>query len=225
VLLHRRDNLLEIDGFRGAAADPEREVIERLRSHLRAQRLADTVPTIPDAVAWGRPTASARAIGRRRAAIHSGRLDELLAHRGTRAGPRGTRARLLVPLHLLAAAAAPIMELLGYLLLVVALAIHGWRDPFVALFLVAVPGYALLLSLWAIALEQARAPERASGREVLRLSLHAIAEQLGYRQWIMWHRLRATWGAVTRARRSEPVRRTPLSPDTELSAPDRVRVR
>jgi hypothetical protein len=117
------------------------------------------------------------------------------------------------------------MELVGYVLLVIALAANGWRDPFVALFLLAVPAYAILLSLWAIALERVCAPERMPGRRAVRLSLHAIAEQLGYRQWIMWHRLRATWGAAARARRSEPEHQPLLSPDGELPAADRVRVR
>jgi hypothetical protein len=224
VLLHRRDHLLEIDGFRGAAADPERDAVERLRSELRAQHRDDTLPAIPDAVAWERATATAGAVGRRRATVHGGRLDELLARRRARAGTRG-RTRLLVPLHLLSAAAAPVAELVGYVLLLIALGAHGWRDRFVALFLLAMPAYAILLSLWAIVLERACSPERMPAREMVRLSLHAIAEQLGYRQWIMWHRLRATWQAARRARWSEPEHRPLLSPDGELPAADRVRVR
>jgi hypothetical protein len=225
VLLLRRDHLLEIDGFRATAADPVRDAVDRLRTQLRAELAADAVPTVPDLVAWERAVMPARAVGRRRAVVHSGRLDELFARRRAPGMLRGEPTRLLVPLHLIAAAAAPVMEVLGYVLLAIALVGHGWRDAFVGQFILAVPGYAALLSLWAIALERMWAPERLRGRESGRLILFAIAEQLGYRQWAMVNRLGATWRTLGRARRmaSFELRQPPA--EAELPEADRVQLR
>jgi hypothetical protein len=225
VLVLRRDHLLEIDGFRAGVPDPLRDVIERLRTQRRAELVADTVPTVPDLVAWERASIPAGALGRRRATIHEGLLTELFERRERWRLLRNEPSRLLVPLHLIGAAAAPVVELLGYLLFILVLAAHGWRDPFTALFLVAVPGFAVLLSLWAITLERAWTPDRVRGRETGRLVLFAFAEQLGYRQWAMWNRLQATWRVLVRMER--PVTALPPRhvPDADLPDADRVQLR
>lgn len=192
VLLHRRDHLLAIDGFRGTADDPALDLIVRLRRHLRAQGQADAVPVIPEPVAWAPAATSARQLSRTRQAAYASQLQVLRAHRGALLTTRDGASRVLAPLHLLAVAVvAPVLELVGYLVLLITLGARGARDPFVPLFIVAVPGFALLLSLWAIALEAASARRFASWRDPLRLCAFAAAEQLGYRQWLLWSRLRA----------------------------------
>jgi cellulose synthase/poly-beta-1,6-N-acetylglucosamine synthase-like glycosyltransferase len=194
VLLHRREQLLELDGFRGAVADPERDLVSRLRGRVRGQ-LATAVPALPDAVAWTLPSERLRSAAQERSGVHRRRVEELLRWRGAAgdegAGTAGKRALVLA-----AVALAPVMELLGYVLLVVALFQGGTSHPFVPLFLLVVPGYALLLSLWAVAFEWASAGTLRSWREVVRLGLFAVAEQLGYRQRMMWARLGATAAAL-----------------------------
>lgn len=197
VLLHRRDHLLAIDGFRGTADDPALDLVVRLRRHLRVQRQADAVPVIPEPVAWAPAVTSARRLARTRQTPYAAQLQVLRAHRGSLLTIRDGASRLLAPLHLLAVAVlAPVFELVGYLVLLMTLGARGARDPFVPLFMVAVPGFALLLSLWAIALEAASARRFASWRDLLRLCAFAAAEQLGYRQWLLWSRLRALTRAL-----------------------------
>ena len=225
VLVLRRDHLLEIDGFRAGVADPLRDAIERLRAERRAEVVGDTVPTVPDLVAWERASSTARALARQRTTVHERLLAELFEIRQAWRFLRNEPSRLLVPLHLIATAAAPIVELLGYLLLVLVLAVQGWRDPFIPLFVLAVPGFAVLLSLWAIALEHTWMPDCVGGRQTVRLVLFAFAEQLGYRQWAMWNRLQATWRAVVRTRRPVTAPSPRLVPDADLPEADRVQLR
>jgi hypothetical protein len=225
VLVLRRDHLLEIDGFRATAADPVRDAVERIRSQRRAELGGDAVSTVPDLVAWERATTPGRAVGRRRAAVHAGRLDELFARRRGAGVLHGEPIRLLVPLHLIAAVAAPVVELLGYVLLAIALAGHGWRDAFVAQFVLVVPGYAALLSFWAIALERMWVPHRMRHRDTGQLLLFAIAEQLGYRQWAMANRLHATWQALARTRRLKSLQSRQPPAEAELPGADRVPLR
>lgn len=197
VLLHRRDHLLAIDGFRGTADDPALDLVVRLRRHLRVQRQADAVPVIPEPVAWAPAVTSVRQLARTRQTAYAGQLQVLRAHRGSLLTARDGASRVLAPLHLLVIAVlAPVLELVGYLVLLITLSSRGARDPFVPLFVVAVPGFALLLSLWAIALEGASARRFASWRDLLRLCAFAAAEQLGYRQWLLWSRLRALTRAL-----------------------------
>ena len=224
VLLHRRDHLLDIDGFRTSAADPELDVAVRLRGHLRAQQLPHDLPAIPDAVAWAPARASARSVAWRHALVQRGRIEELLRRRApemTAAYDLPRLARLTLALTVL----APLMEAVGYLLLIIAVARAGIADPFVSLFLVAVPGYAMLLSVWAVAIERVTGRQLASWRDVGWMCASALAEQLGYRQWVMWHRLRATGRTLLGRRRSEPERAASLALADESPTADGAHAR
>ena len=195
VILHRRDHLLAIDGYRRSAMDPALDLLMRLRAYLSSQRFADAILAIADPVASVRPPAAGD-LRRRRAATHDGQLQVLATHRALLFGPsRGTR-RLPATAHLIAGAIlAPLLEFVGYVLLFRALFSGGSWYPFVPLFLLAVPVFALVLSLWTIVLE-AHAGGFASRGEVGRLCGHAVLEQLWYRQWDMWSRLHALWRAI-----------------------------
>jgi cellulose synthase/poly-beta-1,6-N-acetylglucosamine synthase-like glycosyltransferase len=197
VLMHRRDHLLEIDGFRNGATDPELDLVVRLRGLLRAQQRSDAVPTIVEPVAWAPVPVSTRTLRERRELVHRGKLEALRSHGAALLSGRRGVTGLLAPLHLFGVAAvAPAMELAAYLVLGITLLTRGARAPFVLLFVLVVPVYAFLLSLWAVALDAGREGRRASGRDLLRLCAFAVAEQLGYRQWLMWIRLRATWSGL-----------------------------
>jgi cellulose synthase/poly-beta-1,6-N-acetylglucosamine synthase-like glycosyltransferase len=220
VLVHRRDHLLMLDGFRGDVLDPELDLIVRLRAHLRAQLLPNAVPLIPDPVAWMPAASSWRALGRRRAFAHRGLLEQLLRRRGRVHAPRHGLRRLLAPLHHAAAVMTPGMEVLAYVLLVLAIVVRGAHEALVLLILLALPTYALLLSLWAVALEVVATRRNESWRDVARLCAGALAEQLGLRQFVVWNRLRATrrvlFGAASDRERVPP----PTGVDAPIAVAD-----
>jgi cellulose synthase/poly-beta-1,6-N-acetylglucosamine synthase-like glycosyltransferase len=225
VLLHRREQLLELDGYRTGVTDPERDLVKRLHGRVRGQ-LATPVPALPDAVVWTLAPERLRSVAQERSAVHRRRIEELLAWRGgtgkAEADTTGKRAAVV----LAAFVVAPAMELLGYILLVLALLRGAVSQPFIPLFLVAVPGYALLLSLWAVAFEWASAGTLRSWRDVMRLCVFAVAEQLGYRQRIMWARLAAAVDALLRRPREGPGRIAPSAvPADARSTAERVRAR
>lgn len=192
VLVHRRDQLLMLDGFRGDTLDPELDLLVRLRTRLRAELLPKAVPLIPEPIAFTRAPSSWRTVGRRRAFAHRGLLEQALRRRGRILAPREGPGRFLAPIHHVAAVMTPGMEALAYLLLLLAIATRGAGDDLVLLILVALPVYALLLSLWVVALETIFTRRAESWRDVARLCAGALAEQLGLRQLVMWSRLRAT---------------------------------
>jgi hypothetical protein len=223
VLMHRRDYLLELDGYRSGPADPELDLLVRLRDHLRAQQLSDVIPSIPDAVAqvsldagWGRA---------RRRAAERGRAETLRRHRASLFARRYGASRRLAPLHqLVATLVAPVLELVAYAVLVLALLTRGPAAPIVVAILLAMPAYSLLLSWWALALEASN-PTGALARPASRLIGYAIGEQLGYRQAVMWHRLRAVWWLVRGGHNGRQARLAPGSHETGLPAAEHARVR
>lgn len=220
VLLHRREHLLELDGFRADALDPGLDFVARLRASLRAQRLPDAIPTIPD------PVASSSAIGRtdgRRPGTARLLLDVVRLRHTRDLGLRRTPVRLAAAIHLFAGlVVAPLVELVGYAVLLAALLSGGAVAWYAPLFLLAVPGFALMLSLWTIALERAVDP-RLSLAAAGRLALHALAEQIGYRQWAMLRDVRDML-----RRRGEPSgggHAEPLASDDPAPAADGLPIR
>ena len=224
VILHRRDHLLAIDGYRLSARDPSLDLVVRLRAYLATQRLADAILTIPDPVASMREP-PVRDLLRRRAAAHDGQLQVLATHRALLFGSQRGIRRLPATMNLLAGATvAPVLELTGYALLARSLLVTGTGDPFVPLFLLAVPGFALTLSLWAIVLE-AHARGFTSRWEIARMCGHAVLEQLWYRQWVMWSRLRALWRSMrgrTGASTEPTVPPAPAAPTHVVMATDQA---
>ena len=194
LMMHRRDYLLELDGYRSGADDPQLDLLVRLQEHLRVQQRSDAVLALPDSVGevsleggWGRA---------RRRAAEWGRVEALRAHRASLFSGRHGAARLLAPLHeLVATVVAPVVELAAYVVLALALLTRGPGSPIVTMILLAVPGYSLLLSWWAIVLDRASGSGRPA-RQSARLAVYAVGEQLGYRQAKLWHRLRAVWRAL-----------------------------
>ena len=194
LVLHRRDHLLAVDGYRSGPLDPDRDLELRLREHLRAERLSDAIPSIADDVAW---TAAARSATQHRE--HVGQVDVLRSHGAALLTTRHGTGRLLASLHLLAAVVvAPVMELFAYLLLLLVLLDRGADARSVLLLLVAVPGYAVLLSWWAIALEAVARPG-STPSDTMRLVPFAVVAQLGHRQWVAWSRCRALWESLRHA--------------------------
>jgi cellulose synthase/poly-beta-1,6-N-acetylglucosamine synthase-like glycosyltransferase len=225
VQLHRREHLLELDGYRAGVTDPERDLVVRLRAHLRDQR-ATAVPAVPDPVAWAPSVPTLGFVARRRSTAQRARVEELLARRAS--GVRGAERSLerWTSVAHVVLALAPLLELLGYLLLAAALTRGGVRHPFVPLFLLAVPGYAMLLSFWAVALEVVGARTLHAPRDVVRLCGMAVLEQLGYRQVIMWARLRGIGGALTGRRRGEADRPATIAAAADMhAAGDEARAR
>jgi hypothetical protein len=224
VLMHRRDYLLEVDGYRSGPSDPELDLLVRLREHLRSHQLSDAIPSVPDEVGevslaegWGRS---------RRRAAERGRVEALRDYRSVLFTTRRGSSRAFAPLHQLAMSVlAPAMELVAYLVLVTALLTRGPADPIVVLILLAVPGYSLLLSWWAVALDASGRADRPAGHS-LKLAAFALAEQLGYRQGVMWHRLRAMWRVLRGGHSGQPARLAAGDgTDAALQSAEQARIR
>jgi hypothetical protein len=88
---------------------------------------------------------------------------------------------------------APVVELLGYLVTVLGLAIGAVDWSFAGLFLLVAVGYGLLLSIWTFVLEELTYRRYTRPGDLMRLLLYAVVENVGYRQVTVLFRLMAFW--------------------------------
>jgi cellulose synthase/poly-beta-1,6-N-acetylglucosamine synthase-like glycosyltransferase len=192
--LFRRDYLLAIRGYKTGSVAEDMDLVVRLRRYLRQHRLPDGIPFIPDPVAWTEVPTSRAVLASQRERWQRGLLQTLWTHRDLLLDPRhGTVGWVSYPFFLFGEALAPLVEALGVVTLVAGLALGAVGSRFVWLYLVVAVLYGVVLSVWAIVLEDVTFHRYRHRSDVLRLVLFAFVEALGYRQLTVWYRLKAFW--------------------------------
>ena len=192
--LFRREHLLAIGGYRTTTVGEDMDLVVRLRRYLIRERLPDEVQFIPDPVAWTEVPATAAVLGRQRERWHRGLIDILMQNRGLMLNPQfGAMGLLAYPYFFFGEMLAPVVEVAGYVLLVLGLALGNVDPTFAPLFLLCAIAYGALLSFWAIALEEFTFRRYQSRADLFRLCWFALLEPFGYRQLNVWFRLKAFW--------------------------------
>jgi cellulose synthase/poly-beta-1,6-N-acetylglucosamine synthase-like glycosyltransferase len=192
--LFLRDHVLAVGGYRVSAAGADSDLATRVHRYLHDEGSTADICFVPEPVAWAPAVTARRELARQRERWHRGLIELVASNRDlllrSRYGPTGL---LMFPFLLVGEVLAPLIELVAYVCVVAAL-VHGAAGwSFVALFLVVAPGYTALLSVWSILLERSSAPALGGTRPGADLFFWALVEPLGYRQMLLWARLRASW--------------------------------
>jgi cellulose synthase/poly-beta-1,6-N-acetylglucosamine synthase-like glycosyltransferase len=174
----------------------------RLHRYLRDHELPDTTAFIPDPVAWTEVPSSVRVLSRQRERWHRGLLETLWVHRDLLFNARyGAVGLIAYPFFLFGEALSPLVELFGYLGVAIGVAAHAIDLDFVWLFLSVVVLYGMLLSVWAILLEEVSFRRYTRPGDVVRLLLASVMEAFFYRPLTLVFRLRAFWRLLRGDRR------------------------
>jgi cellulose synthase/poly-beta-1,6-N-acetylglucosamine synthase-like glycosyltransferase len=195
--LFRKDYLHAIGGYDVASVVEDLDLVVRLHRHLQRHKIAYEITFIPDPVAWTEVPESVRILSRQRERWHRGLLAAMWQHKGMLLNPRYGRVGLIgMPFFTFGEMLAPLVEVLGYGI-----------TSFALLFLLVAWGYGMLLSIWAVVLEEVSFRRYGRAGDLARLIVYAMLETFGYRQLTVWWRLRAfatvwkhkrQWGEMTR---------------------------
>ncbi len=206
--LFRKDLLLAVQGYRTTSIVEDLDLVVRLHRYLQRRKVRYDVPFIPDPVAWTEVPESKQVLARQRERWHRGLAAAMWEYRGMLFNPRYGRVGLIaVPFYTLGETLAPLVEVFGYVITAVALALGVVNATFALLFLLVAWGYGMLLSLWAVVLEEVSFRRYRRVGDLARLVGFALLENLGYRQCTVWWRMRAffsgrarglVWGEMTR---------------------------
>jgi cellulose synthase/poly-beta-1,6-N-acetylglucosamine synthase-like glycosyltransferase len=197
--LFRREYLLAIGGYRTDSVVEDLDVVVRLHRWLLARRIPYAMPFVPDPVAWTEVPESARILSRQRERWHRGLIAAMWQYRGMLFNPRYRRVGFVtMPFFFFGEMLAPLVEAVGLVLTLAGLALGIINIPFALLFFLVTWGYGMMLSLWAVALEEASFRRYGAAGDLSRLLRYASVENFGYRQATVWWRLRAFWGVFRR---------------------------
>jgi cellulose synthase/poly-beta-1,6-N-acetylglucosamine synthase-like glycosyltransferase len=205
----RKDAVVSVGGYRPDTIGEDMELIVRLHRLLRERRQPYRIEFVPDPVCWTEAPEDFRTLKNQRIRWQRGLAESLNANWGlmfSRNG--GVPGWLAFPFMLLFEWLGPLVEMGGYLFMIVSF-LSGeisWQ-AFTTFMFVAI-GLGILLSASGLLLEEMSFHIYPRGKQLLALGLVVLVENLGYRQLNTWWRLiglfrwamqkEATWGAMTR---------------------------
>ena len=206
--LFRKDHLLAVGGYDATSIVEDLDLVVRLHRYLRGHKIRYEIPFIPDPVAWTEVPESLRVLARQRGRWQRGLVAAMWQYRGMLFNPRYGRVGLIaVPFYTFGEMLAPLVEVFGYVIIVAGLIAGVVNVSFALLFILVAWGYGMLLSLWAVVLEEVSFHRYRRFGDLVRLVLFATLENFGYHQCGVWWRLRAfftrrgrkhVWGEMTR---------------------------
>src|SRR5256712_6778292 len=182
--------------------------MSRLRTFFFKQKTAYEIPFIPDPVAWTEVPESGRILARQRERWHRGLIAAMWQYKGMLFNPRyGRVGWIAMPFFTFGEMIAPLIEVAGYFVTAVGLALGIVNTSFALLFLLVAWGYGMLLSLWAVVLEEVSFRRYGRLGDLIRLLCYGTLETVGDRQRTVWGRveglftvfpLRHRWGEAAR---------------------------
>jgi cellulose synthase/poly-beta-1,6-N-acetylglucosamine synthase-like glycosyltransferase len=206
--LFRKEYVAAIGGYHTSSIVEDLDLVVRLHRYLRQNKIRYEMPFIPDPVAWTEVPESMTILARQRERWHRGLIAAMWEYKTMLFNPRyGRIGFLAMPFYAFGEMLAPVVEVLGYLVTVLGLAFGMVNVSFALLFILVAWGYGMLLSIWAVVLEEVSFRRYRRFGDLIRLLLFAAFENFGYRQCTVWWRLKAfatvwrrkhVWGDMAR---------------------------
>ncbi|GAB2682535.1 glycosyltransferase family 2 protein [Thalassiella azotivora] len=222
--LFRRDVVVEVGGMDAGSIGEDFELVMRIHRHLRRQRRDYTVTFVAEPVSWTEVPVTTRVLANQRRRWHRGLWEVLWSYRGMVGNPRYGRIGLVaLPYYWVFELAAPLVELLGVVLVPLGLLTGAVDLQYALVFLLVAYAFALLVSLTALCVEEFTFHRYRRWSDLGVAVLASLAENVGYRQLTAWWRLQGlwqgvlrrkqVWGTMTRTGFGDPSTASPAGPD------------
>lgn len=207
--LFRRDIVVQVGGLDPDCIGEDFELVMRIHSTMRRQRRDYRITFVAEPVSWTEVPSTLRVLGSQRRRWHRGLWEVLWKYRRVLLNPRHGRIGLLaVPYYWLFELAAPLMELLGVVLVPLGLLTGAVDLDYALRFLLVAYAFAVLVSMAAICVEEFSFHRYRRWRDLAIALAASVVENVGYRQLTAWWRLqglaqgltrrRPVWGTMTR---------------------------
>jgi cellulose synthase/poly-beta-1,6-N-acetylglucosamine synthase-like glycosyltransferase len=190
----RTDLVRAVGGYRPNAIGEDFDLVARLHKHLLEKRADYRIQFVPDPMCWTEVPSDLKSLGQQRARWQKGLLDVLLLTRGMLFRPRYGRVGFLaLPYLWLFEFAAPVLEILGIVTMVLAAVLGVLSRAFFLQFLVFGYAFATVISIGSVLQEEITYKRYNDWQDVMRLVSYCFLEHFPYRQMHMLWRLQGIW--------------------------------
>jgi cellulose synthase/poly-beta-1,6-N-acetylglucosamine synthase-like glycosyltransferase len=157
------------------------------------------VEFVSEPVSWTEVPANLKVLRSQRRRWHRGLWEVLWKYRGMVLNPRyGRIGMIALPWYWVFELMAPALELAGVILVPLGLALGLVNVRFALLFVLVAYGYAIVVTLAAMAVEELSFHKYPRWRDLGATLLASVAENLGYRQLTAWWRVEGWWAGLRR---------------------------
>jgi len=198
--LFRRDVVVAVGGFDPDSLGEDFELVTHMHRHMREEGRTDyRVVFVAEPVCWTEVPATVSVLARQRRRWHRGLIQVLWGHRRMLLRPKyGRIGMVALPYYVVFELFAPVLELTGVILVPLGLLLGAVNVPCALMFLGVAYGYAMLVSLAALAVEEFSFHRYSRWRDLGVAVVAVVVENLGYRQLTCLWRIQGLWSHVTR---------------------------
>ncbi|KPL59510.1 glycosyltransferase family 2 protein [Rossellomorea vietnamensis] len=184
------------------------ELVVRLHRYVKEQKADKKIVYVPDPVSWTEAPESLKYLRRQRSRWHRGLFESLWIHRRLLFNPKyGSIGMISMPYFLIIEFLGPVVELMGYIIMVLSIFLGGVYLEFaILLFLLSIL-YGSVLSMAAVLLEEWSVRKFPKATDIGRLFAYSLTETLWYRPLtVFWRcegildviRKKRGWGEMAR---------------------------
>ncbi|MFL0268728.1 glycosyltransferase family 2 protein [Candidatus Clostridium radicumherbarum] len=191
------------------------ELTLKLHEYYRRNKLQYKIDFTSDAVCWTQAPANLSSLRSQRVRWHRGLIDSLLKYKKMLFNPKyGIVGMLSMPYFILVEMLGPVIETMGYIILILSIVFGILSKFFIFVFLMAYL-YGLLFSLFAILLEQLSYKRYNKAFEIIKLIFYSFFEQLSYRQLTVFWRVQAFFNFKKGSKNWGYIKRTSFASDNK----------
>lgn len=192
--LFDRERVMRVGGYDSSTVGEDMELVVRLHRYHRERRIPYRIRYVPDPICWTEAPEDAGTLGRQRSRWQRGLAESLTTHAGLAFSWRGGAAgHLAWPFMALFEWFGPLIELCGYVFMIVGFAFGLVSIPAMLTFMTVAIGMGILLSVNGLLLETLSFRVYARPRDMALLFVMAVLENFGYRQLNTIWRCRGMW--------------------------------
>lgn len=194
----KREALERIGGYRADTVGEDMDLVMRLHVEYKRLRVPYRIAFVPDPICWTEAPEDLRTLSNQRSRWQRGLGESLIRNSRLPLSSNGGAAGWLAyPFMLIFELLSPLVELVGYVSLILAW-VGGWIDPDTAVaYLAMAIGLGVMLSVSALLLEESSFHLYPKFRHLGVLILFAVLENFGYRQLVAAMRLRGFFQWLT----------------------------
>ena len=211
----RKDALVEVGGFNPEAIGEDMELVLRMHRTFRAQKRRFRIVFVPDPVVWTEAPESLKGLRSQRKRWHRGLLQCLWWNRRMVLRPsQGAVGMLGLPYLWVFEAGETVVEVVGYVVIVVSAVLGDLNAEFLVLFVLLAMAYGVALSVSALVMDDTRSLRSQSVGDIAWLLLCTVIENFGYRQLLtVWRFMAMVELMAGRKARWDPLERKGFQTD------------
>ena len=192
--IFKRELAVAVGGYSDATVGEDLELVVRIHRHLRAQGQDYAIRYVPEPVCWTQVPEQLGTLARQRIRWQRGALESLAMHRRMFRERTGGRIAWLGLGHILALdLLAPVVEVVGYVLMPVFLLLDVYDWEFFLAYLALTFCFGIVVSVGTLVLEELELRRFPHARDLALLAFAAVFENLGYRQIANFWRIVGLW--------------------------------